>query len=87
MIDEPGPDVDLKSEVTDERTLRQRLTDWPITGMGLHPGGSNYVFVIRLTDPERYRPENSDEIIPSPREPGGPDEPPVQPDEVDEDRP
>ena len=33
-------------------TLR-RLGEWDITGMGLHPGGSNYVFVVRLEDPER----------------------------------
>ncbi|MDG0867526.1 SCO1664 family protein [Candidatus Lucifugimonas marina] len=31
-----------------------RLANWPITGIGLHPGGSNYVFVVRLTDPEKY---------------------------------
>ena len=30
--------------------IEQRLNNWPITGIGLHPGGSNYVFVIRLTD-------------------------------------
>lgn len=33
-------------------TLRQ-LTEWDVSGMGLHPGGSNYVFVVRLEDPER----------------------------------
>jgi hypothetical protein len=33
-------------------TLR-RLSEWEITGTGLHPGGSNYVFVARLQDPER----------------------------------
>ncbi|MBT4125930.1 MAG: SCO1664 family protein [Chloroflexi bacterium] len=38
----------------DEATTLERLTNWPITGMGLHPGGSNYVFVVRLTDPEKY---------------------------------
>ena len=32
----------------------QQLTEWPITGIGLHPGGSNYVFVVRLTDPVKY---------------------------------
>jgi uncharacterized repeat protein (TIGR03843 family) len=32
----------------------QQLAEWPITGMGLHPGGSNYVFVVRLTDPVKY---------------------------------
>ena len=30
--------------------IEQRLNNWPITGIGLHPGGSNYVFVIRLAD-------------------------------------
>ena len=85
MTREPGPEVELKSGVPDERVLLQRLTDWPITGIGLHPGGSNYVFVVRLTDPEKYRPENGDEIAPSSGGPGGPDERPIRPDEVDED--
>ena len=57
-------DVPRIAEV-DERTQLQRLTEWPISGMGLHPGGSNYVFVVRLTDPERYDesdpPEDVDE--------------------------
>ena len=30
--------------------IEMRLSDWPITGIGLHPGGSNYVFVVRLAD-------------------------------------
>ena len=85
MTREPGPEVELKSGVPDERVLLQRLTDWPITGIGLHPGGSNYVFVVRLTDPEKYRPENGDEIAPSSSGPGEPDERPIRPDEVDED--
>ena len=85
MTREPGPEVELKSGVPDERVLLQRLTDWPITGIGLHPGGSNYVFVVRLTDPEKYRPENGDEIAPSASGPGGPDERPIRPDEVDGD--
>ena len=85
MTREPGPDVGLKPGVPDERVLLQRLTDWPITGIGLHPGGSNYVFVVRLTDPEKYRPENGDEIARSSSGPGGPDERPIRPDEVDED--
>ena len=85
MTREPGPEVELKPGVPDERVLLQRLTDWPITGIGLHPGGSNYVFVVRLTDPEKYRPENGDEIAPSSSGPGGPDERPIRPDEVDED--
>ncbi|MCZ6539395.1 MAG: hypothetical protein O6922_06175, partial [Chloroflexi bacterium] len=87
MTGERGPDLDLKLDVPDERVLLQRLAEWPITGIGLHPGGSNYVFVVRLTDPEKYRPESSDEITPSSREPGalpGRDVPPVQGDDVDE---
>ena len=31
--------------------ILRRLQEWPITGIGLHPGGSNYVFVVRL-EPE-----------------------------------
>ena len=30
--------------------IEHRLNNWPINGIGLHPGGSNYVFVIRLVD-------------------------------------
>ncbi len=30
--------------------IEQRLSEWTITGIGLHPGGSNYVFVVRLAD-------------------------------------
>ena len=30
--------------------IERRLSEWPITGIGLHPGGSNYVFVVRLAD-------------------------------------
>lgn len=32
--------------------VERRLSEWPITGLGLHPGGSNYVFVVRLADGE-----------------------------------
>ena len=32
------------------REVERRLDEWPITGIGLHPGGSNYVFVVRLAD-------------------------------------
>ena len=85
MTREPGPDVELKPGVPVERVLLKRLTDWPITGIGLHPGGSNYVFVVRLTDPEKYRPESGDEIAPSASGPGGPDERPIRPDGVDGD--
>ena len=36
--------------------IERRLDEWPITGIGLHPGGSNYVFVVRLAhgDDEVY---------------------------------
>ena len=32
--------------------VERRLSEWPITGIGLHPGGSNYVFVVRLAEDE-----------------------------------
>lgn len=35
-------------------SLRQ-LSEWEISGMGLHPGGSNYVFVVKLEEPDRER--------------------------------
>lgn len=40
-------------------TTLGQLTEWDVSGMGLHPGGSNYVFVVRLEDPERV--EGDDE--------------------------
>jgi uncharacterized repeat protein (TIGR03843 family) len=43
-----------------EDVLLQRLADWPISGIGLHPGGSNYVFVVRLTDPAKYKEPESE---------------------------
>ncbi len=30
--------------------MDRRLSEWPINGIGLHPGGSNYVFVVRLAE-------------------------------------
>lgn len=36
-----------------EAAILRLLSEWEISGMGLHPGGSNYVFVVRLEDPER----------------------------------
>jgi uncharacterized repeat protein (TIGR03843 family) len=53
-----GPVSDVGEAAIDEATHLRRLADWPISGIGLHPGGSNYVFVVRLTDPEKYD-ENS----------------------------
>lgn len=34
-------------------TMLMQLAEWEVSGMGLHPGGSNNVFVVRLEDPER----------------------------------
>lgn len=45
---------DQDSRQDDDSVPLQQLAEWPITGMGLHPGGSNYVFVVRLTDPVKY---------------------------------
>ena len=42
-----------------------RLTSWNITGIGLHPGGSNYVFVVRLEEPPT-RPEDTEPDAGSP---------------------
>ena len=44
--------TDLANQPDTAETLR-RLAEWEVTGMGLHPGGSNYVFVVRLEDSER----------------------------------
>ncbi len=41
----------------DSATTLRLLSDWEVSGMGLHPGGSNYVFVVRLEDPGREMPE------------------------------
>ncbi len=51
-----------------EQAVLQRLAEWPISGMGLHPGGSNYVFVVRLTDPDHYD-ESAQELDESPEVP------------------
>ena len=32
------------------KEIEERLACWSIDGIGLHPGGSNYVFVVRLSD-------------------------------------
>ena len=34
----------------DAAEIIRRLTEWEITGIGLHPDGSNYVFVVKLTE-------------------------------------
>ncbi len=44
--------------------ILRRLEEWPITGIGLHPGGSNYVFVVRLEpEPRREADEPSDDQL------------------------
>ena len=53
------------SVVENQATLLKRLSAWDITGIGLHPGGSNYVFVIRLEDPERPESDDSEDDPPN----------------------
>ena len=45
---------DHDSHSDEDSVPLQQLAEWPITGVGLHPGGANYVFVVRLTDPVKY---------------------------------
>jgi len=78
---------DHDSQSDEDSVPLQQLAEWPITGMGLHPGGSNYVFVVRLTDPVKY-PELLDQN-PSFSEstsetPDTPEQDGVVPDEIDE---
>ena len=40
-----------QSTLSAERTLKH-LERWDIAAIGLHPGGSNYVFVVRMEPPE-----------------------------------
>ncbi len=75
MTGDSGPETtikvpEIKVDLLNERVLLQRLSEWPISGIGLHPGGSNYVFVVRLTDPDTYDPDANDENA----KPGGLDE-------------
>ena len=57
----PSGEYPRDSGITlDEQQTLDRLANWPISGIGLHPGGSNYVFVVRLTDPEKYDPESAE---------------------------
>ncbi|MBT3996549.1 MAG: SCO1664 family protein [Chloroflexi bacterium] len=59
-----GPDGEDAIEAVAESVLLHRLSDWPISGIGLHPGGSNYVFVVRLTDPAKYtEPESENDEV------------------------
>jgi len=83
----PEPTSDHDSRPDEDSVPLQQLAEWPITGMGLHPGGSNYVFVVRLTDPVKY-PELLDQN-PSFSEstsetPDTPEQDGVVPDEIDE---
>ena len=43
--------VNESAGATDTEETLRRLREWDISGMGLHPDGSNYVFVVRLDDP------------------------------------
>ena len=46
--------------------ILRRLQEWPITGIGLHPGGSNYVFVVRLEPESRSEdeePADDDQLL------------------------
>ena len=59
----------IAAAVMDEQEtglILRRLQEWPITGIGLHPGGSNYVFVVRL-EPESRRedeePADDDQLL------------------------
>ncbi len=55
---------DLTSEQNPGSAL-ERLKEWEISGMGLHPGGSNYVFVVKLEDPELERIEAGSASVPT----------------------
>lgn len=46
----------------DEHVLIKRLSEWPISGIGMHPEGSNYVFVVRLSDPEKYNEATAEDV-------------------------
>ena len=72
---------DQDSRPDEDHVPIQRLTEWPITGIGLHPGGSNYVFVVRLTDPVKY-PELLDQSASS--SDSTPETKEQVPDEIDE---
>lgn len=45
-----SPDQDAEASL-------KKLSEWEISGIGLHPDGSNYVYVVRLEDPGRLRRE------------------------------
>ena len=52
------------AQIPDTVESLRRLAEWDITGLGLHPGGSNYVFVTRLEDPAREPREDEDDSDP-----------------------
>jgi len=82
---ESASDHDSRSD--GDSVALQQLAEWPITGMGLQPGGSNYVFVVRLTDPVKY-PELLDQDTSSsgstPETPDTREQDEVSPDEIGE---
>ncbi len=51
--------TDLSATNSAAATLKQ-LSEWEISGIGLHPGGSNYVFVVKIEDSEREPSEDED---------------------------
>ena len=77
----PESASDQDSRPDEDHVPIQQLTEWPITGIGLHPGGSNYVFVVRLTDPVKY-PELLDQSASS--SDSTPETKEEVPDEIDE---
>ncbi len=48
----------------DSEAMLKQLAEWEVSGIGLHPGGSNYVFVVRLEDPDRVRADDEDDDDP-----------------------
>jgi len=72
---------DQDPRLDDDSVPLQQLAEWRITGLGLHPGGSNYVFVVRLTDPVKY-PELLDQSASSSQ--SSPEKDEQAPEEIDE---
>lgn len=42
----------LRQNVPSDNGMLERLSSWDIVDIGLHPEGSNYVFVVRMENPE-----------------------------------
>lgn len=53
---------DAMTSTPDRATALQRLREWHITAMGLHPGGSNYVFVVKL-EPSPASDEDQEPVL------------------------